>query len=291
MILREPTIPPPERATRKPATVFPPGACDCHAHVFGPQTRYPFAPNAAYVAPDSTVEDYARLLQTLGCQRGVIVQPSVYGTDNSATVDALRSGLMAFRGVAVVRHDVSDGELQTLHDAGVRGIRVNIASATPGMTLEQAQVLAPRLQAMGWHIQFFLDLNTLTEAEARLGAFDLPIVIDHFGRVRAAEGPDGGACRTLLRLVSRPNVWTKLIGPYFLSTKPPHFPDVTPIAQAVVAAAPDRVVWGTDWPHPSAHGAMPNDGDLADLLATWVPDASQREKVLVDNPRRLYDFG
>lgn len=291
MTLREPTIPPPERNTRQPVTVFPPGACDCHAHVFGPQTRYPFAPNAAYIAPDSTVEDYARLLKTLGCQRGVIVQPSVYGTDNSATVDALRSGLMEFRGVAVVKADVTDRELQTLHDAGVRGIRVNISSATPGMTLEQAQALAPRLKAMGWHIQFFLDLKTLTDAEAKLGAFDLPIVIDHFGRVNATEGVDGAACRTLLRLVSRPNVWAKLIGPYFLSTRPPLFPDVTPIVQAVVAAAPDRVVWGTDWPHPSAHGGMPNDGDLADMLATWVPDAAQRKRVLVDNPERLYLFG
>lgn len=288
--LRAPTIAPPVPNTRTPMVKFPPGACDCHAHVFGPQTRYPFAPNAAYIAPDSPTEAYVRMLKTIGCERAVIVQPSVYGTDNSATVDALRSGLFAFRGVAVVRPDIDDRELQSLHDAGVRGIRVNLSSATPGMTLEQAQRLAPRLKAMGWHIQFFLDLKTMPDAAEKLGALDITIVIDHFGRVSAEEGLGSAAFKRLLKLVRRDNCWAKLIGPYFLSNRRPLFPDVTPLAQAVVAAAPDRVVWGTDWPHPSPHGAVPNDGDLADMLATWVPDDTLRKRILVDNPERLYDF-
>lgn len=288
--LRAPTIAPPDPNTHAPEVRFPPGACDCHSHVFGPQSRYPFAANAAYIAPDSPTESYVRMLRTIGCERAVIVQPSVYATDNGAMVDALRSGLFEFRGVAVVRADISDRELQNYHDAGVRGIRVNLSSATPGMTLDEARRMVPRLKVLGWHIQFFLDLKTMADAEENLGALDIPIVIDHFGRVSAQEGVEGAAFQRLLRLVRKPNCWAKLIGPYFLSSQRPLFPDVMPLAQAVVAAAPDRVVWGTDWPHPSPHGAMPNDGDLADMLASWVPDEAQRKRVLVDNPARLYGF-
>lgn len=288
--LRAPTIAPPDPDTRTPKVKFPHGACDCHSHVFGPQTRYPFAPNAAYIAPDSPTEHYVRMLTTIGCERAVIVQPSVYGTDNTAMLDALRSGLFQFRGVAVVRPDITDRELQSYHDAGVRGIRVNLSSATPGMTLDQARQMIPRLKALGWHIQFFLDLKGMPDAEEKLGSLDITIVIDHFGRVNAAEGVQGAAFQRLLRLVRKPNCWAKLIGPYFLSSQRPDFPDVAPLAQAVVAAAPDRVVWGTDWPHPSPHGAMPNDGDLADMLGVWVPDEAQRKRVLVDNPARLYGF-
>jgi predicted TIM-barrel fold metal-dependent hydrolase len=288
--LRAPTIAPPDPDTRTPAVRFPGGACDCHSHVFGPQTRYPFAANAAYIAPDSPTENYVRMLKTIGCERAVIVQPSVYGTDNTAMLDALRSGLFQFRGVAVVRPGITDSELQSYNEAGVRGIRVNLSSATPGMTLDEACRMAPRLKALGWHIQFFLDLKAMADAEEKLGTLDITIVIDHFGRVNAQEGVQGEAFQRLLRLVRRPNCWAKLIGPYFLSSERPYFPDVAPLARAVVAAAPDRVVWGTDWPHPSPHGAMPNDGDLADMLGDWVPDDAQRKRVLVDNPARLYGF-
>jgi 2-pyrone-4,6-dicarboxylate lactonase len=288
--LRAPTIAPPDPNTRTPDVRFPHGACDCHSHVFGPQSRYAFAANAAYIAPDSPTESYVRMLKTIGCERAVIVQPSVYGTDNTAMLDALRSGSFQFRGVAVVRPDITDAELQRYNDAGVRGIRVNLASATPGMTLDEARRMAPRLKALGWHIQFFLDLKAMANAEEKLGTLDITIVIDHFGRVNAQEGVQGEAFQRLLRLVRRPNCWAKLIGPYFLSSERPYFPDVAPLARAVVAAAPDRVVWGTDWPHPSPHGAMPNDGDLADMLGDWVPDEAQRKRVLVDNPARLYGF-
>jgi predicted TIM-barrel fold metal-dependent hydrolase len=288
--LRSPTIAAPDPNTRTPRIQFPPGACDCHSHVFGPQARYLFAPNAAYIAPDSPTPSYVRMLKTIGCERAVIVQPSVYGTDNSAMLEALRSGLFAFRGVAVVRPDIGDKELQAMHEAGVRGIRVNLSSATPGMTLDDAKRIAPRLKALGWHIQFFLDIKAMTDVEEKLAALDIDIVIDHFGRVNASEGTQGAAFQRLLGLVRRENCWAKLIGPYFVSTKRPLFDDVAPLARAVVATAPDRVVWGTDWPHPSPHGAMPNDGDLADLLGTWVPDEAQRKRVLVDNAARLYGF-
>jgi len=289
-IPRAPTIPGPVPDTRPPKFKLPPGACDCHAHVFGPQSRYPYLPQAGYIPPDALPGDYARMLKTLGCERAVLVQPSVYGTDNTAMLDALRSGVFAFRGVAVINDDISDRELEDMHRAGVRGVRINLASATPGLTLEQAPRLAARLKVLGWHLQFFVDLGKVPDIAERLSGLDIDIVIDHFGRVRAADGIDAPPFQTLLRLLRRRNFWAKLIGPYFLSDKLPDFPDVTPFARAVVATAPGRVVWGTDWPHPSAHGLTPNDGTLADMLLEWIPDEAQRKKVLVDNAARLYGF-
>ena len=287
---RAPTIPGPDPVTLTPKFKMPSGACDCHAHVFGPQRLYPYLPQAGYIPPDALPADYVNMLTTLGCERAVLVQPSVYGTDNTAMLAALSSGVFAFRGVAVVDENISDRELEDMHRAGVRGVRINLASATPGLTLEQAPRLARRLKALGWHLQFFVDLKKALHIEERLAALDIDIVIDHFGRVSAADGMDAPPFQTLLRLLRRDNVWAKLIGPYFLSDKSPGFPDVHPFAHAVVASAPDRVVWGTDWPHPSAHGPVPNDGTLADMLLDWIPDEAQRKKVLVTNPARLYGF-
>jgi len=287
---RAPTIPGPDPHTHTPKIKLPRGACDCHAHVFGPQTRYPYAANAGYIPPDALPADYVRMLKTIGCERAVLVQPSVYGTDNSAMIDAMTSGIFPFRGVAVIDNTISDRELSEMNDAGVRGVRINLASATPGLALEQAPRLAQRLKALGWHLQFFMDLRTLQDAEERLCKLDINIVIDHFGRVRASDGMDAPALRTLLRLLGRDNCWAKIMGPYYLSDSLPMFPDVTPFARAVVAAAPDRVVWGSDWPHPSAGHLMPNDGDLATMLLDWIPDEGRRRKVLVDNPARLYGF-
>jgi predicted TIM-barrel fold metal-dependent hydrolase len=230
------------------------------------------------------------MLETIGCERAVLVQPSVYGTDNSALLDALRSGVFPLRGVAVVAQDASDRQLEDIHRAGVRGIRINLASATRGLALEQAPRLAERVKALGWHLQFFLDFKALPDAEHYLAKLPVDIVIDHFGRVRAADGLAAPPFMALLRLLRRENVWAKIMGPYFLSDRAPRFPDVTAFARAVVAVAPERVVWGTDWPHPAARDLMPNDGTLADLLLEWIPDAGLRNKVLVDNPARLYGF-
>ena len=266
------------------------GATDCHAHVFGPQQRFPYVANTSYIAPDAVTTDYVHMLENNGCDRGVLVQPSVYGTDNSCMVDALRSGLHALRGIAVVSADISDRELEDLHAAGVRGVRINLASATEGLTLADGERLAPRLKALGWHLQFYLDLTKMPEAEAQLAKLPITIVIDHFARCPAKDGVDAPAFQALLRLVQRDNCWAKAMGPYFISNNAPLYADVTPLARVLVAAAPDRVVWGTDWPHPGARALMPEDPLLADLLAEWVPDETQRRKVLVDNPARLYDF-
>jgi predicted TIM-barrel fold metal-dependent hydrolase len=290
---RAPTLPGPDPYTSKPRFTMPPASCDCHAHVFGPQNRFPYLPKAAYIPQDASPEDYARMLRAIGCERAVLVQPSVYGTDNRAMLDAMRSGVFAFRGVAVVDASIGDHELEDMHAAGVRGVRINLASGTPGLTLADAPKLASRIKALGWHLQLYMDLRTIPDVEEKLGTLDIDLVIDHFGRVRADDGIDSPAFQTLLRLVKRDNIWAKLIGPYFVSDRAPDHRDVIPFAQAVVSAAPERVVWGTDWPHPAiAHLGvpMPNDGDLADMLLEWVPGEAQRRKVLVDNPARLYGF-
>src|SRR5688500_3012832 len=160
---RTPALPRLDPDTRTPRLKMPPGSCDCHAHVFGPQNRFPYLPNAAYIPQDATPTDYARMLRTIGCERAVLVQPSVYGTDNSAMIDALRSGVFSFRGVAVVDADIADRELEDMHAAGVRVVRINLASATPGLTLAEAPALAARIKKLGWHLQFFMDLKKLPD--------------------------------------------------------------------------------------------------------------------------------
>jgi 2-pyrone-4,6-dicarboxylate lactonase len=287
---RRSTIPGPHPNTRVPKLKLPPGSCDCHAHVFGPQSRYPYLEHAKYIAPDASTADYVRMLRTIGCDRAVLVQPSVYGTDNSAMLDALRSGAFPFRGVAVVDEDVTDRELEDMHAAGVRGVRINLAAWTPGLKLEQAPRLAARIKPLGWHLQFFADFSKLPEMEAVLAKLPIDIVIDHFARASAKAGVDAPPFQALLRLLERDNCWAKIMGVYFVSERFPDFSDVAPLARAVVARAPDRTVWATDWPHPMGLHQMPNDGDLADMLADWVPDETQRHNVLVTNPARLYQF-
>jgi 2-pyrone-4,6-dicarboxylate lactonase len=287
--VRPATIPGPVPDPREPLTPFPPGACDCHSHVFGPQEAFPYLPDAAYIPPEASPRDYARMLRTIGCRRAVIVQPSIYGTDNRCLTAALTSGVFDFRGVAVVDADISDPELEALHQAGVRGVRINLSSKTPGLTLDQAPRLAARIKPLGWHLQFFVRIGQVPSLERIIAQIPVACVIDHFGHAPAAGGVESPEFKTLLRLARLDHVWFKLIGPYRISRQYPLYPDVAPLARALVAAAPDRCVWGTDWPHPNTE-YMPNDGDLADALGEWLPDSQTRRKVLVDNPCRLYDF-
>jgi predicted TIM-barrel fold metal-dependent hydrolase len=285
-----PDIPPPLAATRAPRVGFPAGACDCHAHVFGPPEWARLLPDTHFRPHECPLPDYLRMLGVLGVQRAVLVQPSVYGTDNALIAEALRQPGFELRGVAVVDPDISTEELQAMHLQGFRGIRVNTASATPGLRLHQVPALADRIRPLGWHLQFFVDLQRQPELADQLAGLDIPIVIDHFGKVPASGGLDSPAARALLRLLALPHCWAKLMGPYFISSEFPQHPDVDALAQAMVALAPDRLLWGTDWPHPSARHQMPNDGDLADMLARWVPDSAARHRILVTNPARLYGF-
>jgi predicted TIM-barrel fold metal-dependent hydrolase len=257
--------------------------------VFGPQQQYPFAPGGGYVPPEASTDDYVRMLRAIGCERAVIVHPSVYGTDNRCTVDALRSGKFQFRGVVVIDEKTTDSQLEDMHRAGVRGVRINLKSKGAVVAFDAAPRLAERIKARGWHIQFFLDTHAMPDIDREMTKLPVDIVIDHFGHIETAHGIQAPGFQTLLRLARHERCWFKLIGPYRISVRPPTFPDVTPFARALVEAAPERCVWGTDWPHPNTP-FMPNDGDLADMLLDWIPDEAQRNKILAANPARLYGF-
>jgi len=287
--LLAPTMPGADPHPRPPAFSFPPGATDCHAHVFGPQARFPYPKNPTYVAPDATTDDYVRMLRTIGCERAVLVQPSVYRTDNRCMLDAMRSGQFAFRGVAVIGDDTTEADLTDMHAAGVRGVRINLASKGSTSGTDTALRVAERIAPLGWHLQFFLNLAHAPEIEQLLPRLPVNVVIDHFGLVPAEQGVTGAGFQALLRMATQPNCWFKLTGPYRMSQQPPTFANVAPLAHALVAAAPDRCVWGTDWPHANT-SRIPNDGDLADMVPDWLPDAAARQRVLVDNAARLYGF-
>ena len=290
MTVRNPDIPPPVTPTRTPRVKFPAGATDCHAHVFGTQERHPLLPATHFVPHVCPWQHYRDMLRSIGCERAVLVQPSVYGTDNAAIEEALAESDFEMRAVAVVSPDISDRELERLHGLGFRGIRINTASSTQGLKLADARKLAERIRHLGWHLQFYANFRAQPEVEAILADLPVPIVIDHFGRILTSEGTTAPAFQSVLRLLRRDNCHAKLIGPYFISEQFPAYRDITPFARAMVEAAPDRVVWGTDWPHASAREKMQDDGDLADMLKEWVPDEKTRHKVLVTNPARLYGF-
>ncbi len=280
----------PDRAPRRPALALPPGSCDCHSHVFGPADRFPYAATRSYTPPDCTTDDYVRMLTTIGCTRAVIVQPSCYATDNAATLDALRSGSFDFRAVAVISGHETDAELQAMHDAGVRGVRLNLHTRGAVLGLEDAGRIAARVRPFGWHVQVYVATATLPDLDGLLATLGATVVIDHMGQPDVRAGVDAPAFRMLLRALADGRCWVKLSGAYRLSQSHPGYPEVTPFARALVAANPARLVWGSDWPHPNFAGTMPNDAELVDLLADWIPDAATRRQVLVDNPARLYDF-
>lgn len=283
--------PPPDFAPRAPRVPFPPGATDCHAHVFGPESRYAWSPRRGYTPSDCVLADYRHMLATIGCERAVLVQPSVYGTDNTAHLEALAEAGPAFRMVAVVEPDVPQAELERMAAAGVRGVRFNLVSKG-GIALEGLQRTAERIAPLGWHVQFFVEPETIVSLESTLAALPVPVVIDHMGHVTPQMGLQHPALLALQRLLRGGNTWVKLSGAYRTSAEPrPPFSDVVPVARALIEAGPERCVWGSDWPHPMVNDRpMPNDGDLADLVADWAPDEAQRHRILVDNPARLYGF-
>lgn len=284
-----PTIPGPLADTRKPEFVMPRGACDCHAHLFGPQTRYAYAAERRYTPPDATADDYIRMLRAIGVERAVLVQPSVYMTDNAVILDALAENKFPFRAVAVVNDAVSDAELARMHKLGVRGLRLNLRNSN-GAPAELAPRLAARIAPLGWHLQFRINAEDFTGIGPMLRKLPVDFIIDHIGQVPIAGGVNGAAFRAILDLMQGGHCWVKLSAPMRMSALDYPYADVTPLVHALVAAAPERMVWASDWPHTTLTCAMPNDGDLVDLLPGWIPDAATRQKILVDNPGKLYGF-
>ncbi len=278
-----------DTAPKRPVTKAPAGACDCHAHVIEPQTVQPYVANRSYTPPPASLEDYKNMHRTLGIERAVIVQPSVYGTDNRVTLRAIERYGPNCRGVAVVDGSIPEGDIIQLHLGGIRGVRFNLVYSG-GVDVSMLEVLAGRVKDLGWHLQLFIGAEGLCDLENRLRDLPVPIVIDHMGMVDASKGTEQPAFKALLRLVDGGKTWVKLCGNYRISDRVPNFEDAMPIARKLIQANPDRMVWGTDWPHPALSNFMPNDGDLLDALASYTSDARTLKKILTDNPAQLYDF-
>jgi predicted TIM-barrel fold metal-dependent hydrolase len=296
------------RAAAAPSTVktpvdvaVPRGACDCHVHVFSDPNKFPFARERIYTPPAASVDDLRALQAELGFERVVIVTPSVYGLDNSCTLDGIRQLGDRARGVAVIDRSTPAGILDEMAAGGFTGARLNletVGQADPDAIKRLIDGVAEKVRARQWHLQFNTRMSVIDALRDHLAGLGVPIVFDHFGRAQAALGTSQPGFAAMLDLVRAGHAYVKISAAYRSSQKAPDFPDVTPIAQAIVAANPDRVVWGTNWPHPG-RGTSPtaiappypaDDGRMLNLLARWVPDAAIRKKILVDNPARLYGF-
>ena len=280
--------PPPDPRPRAPRFKLPPGAWDTHGHIFGPESRYAYSPRRGYTPPDALLEAYETLHRTLGVARGVLTQPSVYGVDNTAMLDAMARSGGRLMGVASVDKEVSEMELTRLHDAGVRGLRINLADkgGNPFDSFADVQAMGERIEGMGWHMEFLIHVHEFPDLRKTFSALPVHSVFGHMGYVPAPEGL--GPLEEFMDLLKEGRTWVKLTGAYRITglLQTP-YTDVDPVARALIETAPERIIWGTDWPHPACKIAMPNDGDLLDQLLEWAPDESVREKILVENPLKL----
>jgi D-galactarolactone isomerase len=277
--------------TGSPTLKAPANACDCHMHIYDP-ARFPMVPSQRVPPTDAAVPQYRLLQKRIGTSRVVIVTPRNYGTQNLVTVDALAQLGPNARGVAVLHPTVTDAELQRLHDAGVRGIRFSLTdAATAVVTLEMVEPLSTRVADLGWHVQFNVDGQQVVDWADLLRRLPPQMVFDHMGHPPLPAGIEHPSHAIIRGLIDRGRTWVKLSGAYANSRIGPPYPEATKIAQAFVKAAPERMVWGSDWPHPSeAPDRKPNDALLFDLLSEWAPDQATRHRILVENPVTLYGF-
>ncbi len=290
---------PPDPNTRKPSIPLPPNACDTHFHVFGPPEQFPFVSTHEYIPPAAPLEHYLKMAAVIGVERAVVVQPSVHGLDNSATLNAIANAQGRFRGVGRIDDKTPKSELQRLHEAGIRGVRFNLLDRPRGnVALDVLDGCVEHIAEFGWSVDLHIDGKNLLEQERRIRALSTAVVIDHIARIKPAAGLNQPAFQLLLDLLKQKHVWVKVSGADKICNTIVNsyyglpFSEVIPFAQAVIAAAPDRVIWGTDWPHSNnfSPGHTPNDGDLVDLLAAFAPEKATRNKILVDNPAALYGF-
>lgn len=282
----------------------PEGACDCHVHVFGTAVEFPFAAGRGYTPPAASAAELAALLEALRLSRVVIVQPSVYGSDNACTLDGMRRLGERARGVAVIDADTSNAELDAMHRAGIRGVRVNLETAgetDPDLARRNLAAAVARVAPLGWHVQVYTRLSVIAELSDEIARLPAPIVFDHFGGATAAGGVAQPGFGALLALVKAGHAYVKVSAAYRSSAAAPAYRDVAPLARALIAANPERILWGTDWPHPQAAppgralGAITpfydiDDGLALNQLPAWARSAVLRRKILVDNPARLYGF-
>lgn len=283
----------------------PAGACDCHTHIHGDPEKYPFFAGRVYTPEPASPEEMAALHKALRLQRVVIVTPSVYGTDNSATLFGMKARGDNARGVAVIGDKTTDADLDAMQKAGMRGIRVNLATGgtnDPTIGRQRFLAAADRMKSRGMHVQIYTLLPMVAAIKADLAESPIPVVLDHFGGAEARLGTGQPGFADLVELVRSGKVYVKISGAYRASTQGPDYADVVPFAKALIAANPERIVWGTDWPHPDSvtpPGKKPtdvtpllqiDDGRLLNQLPVWAPDAAVRKKILVDNPAKLYGF-
>jgi predicted TIM-barrel fold metal-dependent hydrolase len=286
----------PDPEIRSPKIIFPAGAVDCHAHICGPASQFPYAQERIYTPPDAILESYQALLKMLGVDRAVLVQPSVYGTDNRAMLAALKAHPKQLRGVAVIpsnAQDVTEAYLEELHNAGVRGIRCNIvdvADKSAGLPIEHLRNLANRIKPFGWHLELLMHVNEYPNLAKVFKNFPVDLVFGHFGYSHAKYGVKNEGFQGLLELLKNGQAWVKMTGPYRICDGDLPYADMRPLNDAVIKANPNRLVWGTDWPHVMVKKQMPHDADLCDLLGSWVQDKNLRKSILVDNPCILYNF-
>jgi 2-pyrone-4,6-dicarboxylate lactonase len=275
-------------ARRRPRFQLPPGACDAHCHVFGPGARFPYAPGRRYTPEDAPKEALAALHRHLGLSRTVIVQASCHGTDNAAMLDAIAAAPGTTRGVGIVDDTFDEKALERLNAGGVRGARFNFVRHLGGAPdMDVFNRVIPRIKALGWHVVLHLDAPDIAELSPMIRALPLPFIIDHMGRVDAKLGPDQPAFKALLELAKLDGCWIKVSGAERIS--PPPFDLAMPIAARILAALPDRVLWGTDFPHPNLKIEV-DEADLVDLVPAFATTEDAQRRLLVDNPARLYGF-
>jgi predicted TIM-barrel fold metal-dependent hydrolase len=275
--------------TGAPSLATPANACDAHIHIYDP--RFLAVGGPARLAENATVADYRRLQARTGTTRTVVVTPAAYRTDNRVTLDAIQVlGEDCTRGVAVVHPDVTDAELEAMDEGGVRGVRFTLFDPSTAVTrFDMVEPLAQRVAELGWHVQLHWRADQIVPHAGLLDRLPCTIVFDHMGRLPQPEGAGHAAFGIIARLLERGRTWVKLSGPY-LDSKGPAYADRQAVAAAYVRAAPDRLVWGSDWPHPTEKDTKPDDAILLDLLSDWAGDEVLRRKILVDNPSRLYGF-
>ena len=274
----------------RPAFSAPPGAVDAHCHVFGPGAIFPYAAKRKYTPADAPKEALFELRDFLGFERNVIVQASCHGSDNAAMVDALVAAAGAARGIAVVEPEITVDELRAMDAAGVRGVRFNFLKRLVDTTPRETYVrIAEKIVPLGWHIVIYFEAPELEGLASFITALPTTVVIDHMGRPDVDLGIDHPQWRRFIALLDEhPNLWVKVSGPERLSKIGPPYDDVVPFGHALVERYPSRVLWGTDWPHPNMETHVPDDGRLVDFIPRIAPTAALQQKLLVDNPLRLY---
>lgn len=270
-----------------PRERLPAGTCDCHFHVFEEVARYPLAEGRSYTPAAAPMADYRQMMAVTGIERAVLVQPSVYGSDHTLFLDMLREHPAWLRGVAVVRADTPEKDLELWHRAGSRGSRVNALYAA-GAPVAEIEAIVHRIRPHGWHLQVCIDVDAQPQLLERIVDMGVQVVVDHIGHLPAQRAAESQGFATLASLLREGRVWVKLSGPYRLTAQRTGFDDVRPLVDRLVHANPARLVWGSDWPHPSIAGPMVNDTELANLACEWLADPVLRRKVLVTNPTQLY---